>query len=398
MKGLLQNLVNIGVKQEYQPWETNLTRRLNAITLIAFGNILTALFFLYYFDYAQFNPELIFALIVLPIVFFINWKKNYTWAIYWFFITDFLFFIPITLKMGLNSYVILYYFPMIVGMMILLGRKETMKQLFILSGLCFLSIISVILGYKFNFYPLFIDVHANKELTLFNILLSFISTIAVTLFLVYDFIQQENTIKKVLQEKEILLAEVFHRVKNNLNVITSLLNLKKNTVESPEAKVAIEECKNRVYSMALVHQNIFSGNQIVGLNFKEYIETIVTEIAKSFGEKDKVQLFFDTEELKLDLNKAVPCGLILNELITNSFKYAQTKDDNLQITVKFKKKNDVIELEVHDNGPGITLEELNSKNTLGIELIKSLSEQINAKYTFENNHGSVFRLSFQQEV
>lgn len=398
MKGLLQNLINIGVKQSYQPWEMNLTRRLNAITLIAFGNILTALFFLFYFENTQFNPELIFALIVLPFVFFINWKKNYTWSIYWYFITDFIFFVPVTLKMGINSYVILYYFPMIVGLTILLGRKETMNQLFILSGLCILSIITVILGYKFKFYPLFIDLHTFQELTFFNILLSFISTIVVTLFLVYDFIQQENTLKKVLHEKEILLAEVFHRVKNNLNVITSLLNLKKNTVESPEAKLAIEECKNRVYSMALVHQNIFRGTEIVGLNFKEYIETIVTEIAKSFGEKDNVQLIFDTEELTLDLNKAVSCGLILNELITNSFKYAQTKEDNLQITVKFKRIGGNIELEVKDNGPGITNEQLNSTNTLGIELIKTLAEQINATYIFENNNGSIFRLIFKQDV
>lgn len=398
MKGLLQNLINIGVKQTYQPWEINLTRRLNAITLIAFGNILTALFFLFYFEYKQFNPELIFALIVLPLVYFINWKKNYTWAIYWFFITDFIFFIPITLKMGLNSYVILYYFPMIIGLMILLGRKETMKQLFVLSGLCFLSIITVILGYKFKFYPLFIDIHTIKELTFFNILLSFISTIVITLFLVHDFIQQENTIKKVLHEKEILLAEVFHRVKNNLNVITSLLNLKKNTVESKEAKIALEECKNRVYSMALVHQNTFNGNTIDGLDFRQYIEILVAEIAKSFGEKDKVQLFFDTAQLTLDLNKAVPCGLILNELITNSFKHAQTNEDNLQITVKFKRIGENIELEVQDNGPGITNEQLNSSNTLGIELIKSLAEQINATYSFENNHGSIFRLTFKQEV
>lgn len=99
--------------------------------------------------------------------------------------------------------------------------------------------------------------------------------------------------------------------------------------------------------------------------------------------------------MTIDISKAVPCGLILNELITNSFKHANTKDHPLHITVKFKKLNETNVLEVRDNGPGITLESLNSTHTLGIELIKSLAEQINANYTFENEKGLVFRLTFE---
>lgn len=395
MKNLWNYILNIGVKASYLSWEGNLTRRLNVLTLISFSNVLIGVLFLNFIGFNHFNSECIFALIVLPLVFFLNKYKNYVWAIFWFFFTSFLFLIPVTLKMGIDSYVILYYFPMIIAMMHLLGRKETYSLMLIFSGFFALSIITVAVGFNFNYYQLDFDKNFLDVIKIFNILLSFTSTSMITLYLVSDFIKQENIIKNVLKEKEILLAEVFHRVKNNLNVITSLLNLKKNSVQSLEAQLALEECKNRVYSMALIHQNIFEGNKIIGINFREYIEQLVSEIAKSFGEKEKVYLFFDTDEIEFDINKAVPIGLILNELITNSFKHAQTNENQLEITVKFKNNNNRIELELSDNGPGITQEELESKDTLGLELIKSLSEQISADYTFENNNGSTFRLAFR---
>lgn len=395
MKALLEKALNIGVKSSYQTWEINLTRRLNLFALLALSNMFVSMLFLFILDIHEFVYECLFAIAVIPFVFLFNKHKNYNWSVIWFYTCNFIFFIPITLKMGVDSYILLFYFPMIIGMMHILGRKETLPTLYFLSGLSVLFVIIVVVGFNYPFFELTMEKEFINRLQIFNILLSFICTITLTLFLVADFIHQEKALKKVLNEKEILLAEVFHRVKNNMNVMTSLLNLKKNTVESEDAKIALEECKNRVYSMALVHQNIFDGNTIEGLNFRQYIENLVAEIAKSFGYKDKVQLFFDTEEVTIDINKAVPCGLILNELITNSFKHAHTDEDNLQIMVKFKKQNERNVLEVQDNGPGITEDELNSTNTLGIELIKSLADQINANYSFENEKGLVFRLTFE---
>jgi two-component sensor histidine kinase len=212
--------------------------------------------------------------------------------------------------------------------------------------------------------------------------------------MVIESIAQDTLIKKMLHEKEILLAEVFHRVKNNMNIVTSLLNLKKITSESQETKDALEECRNRVFSMALVHQNIFNNDTLIGLNFKHYIINLVDEIANSFGSKDSYEIKYDLDEIQLDLSTSIPCGLIINELITNSFKYAQVPGKKLIISILLKKENGKIRLMVQDNGPGIAENFMTEKNTLGMELIDSLSDQINGNSQFKNNDGTSFELIF----
>jgi two-component sensor histidine kinase len=213
--------------------------------------------------------------------------------------------------------------------------------------------------------------------------------------IINDYNKQDELIKKMLKEKEVLLAEVFHRVKNNLNIVTSLLNLKKNSTESAEVKEALEECRSRVFSMALVHQNIFNNHE-VGLNFKTYIENLVSEIANSLGMNQQIELALETEEISLNLSSAIPCGIILNEIITNSYKYALSENNRLQIQIIIKQKGEMISLEVSDNGPGISEEILAKDNTLGLELIETLSEQLGGEFSFSNNSGLVFHLSFKQ--
>lgn len=292
MKAMLEKILNIGVKPFYQTWQSNLTRRLNMIALLALGNMFIAMLFLFVLNIHQFWYECLFAIIVIPFVFVLNNYKNFVWSVILFYTGNYIFFIPITLKMGIDSYILLFYFPMIIGMMHLLGRKETIRTLYFLSALSAVFVILVVIGFNYPFFELTLEKEFINRLQIFNILLSFICTITLTLFLVADFIKQENTLKKVLNEKDVLLAEVFHRVKNNMNVIISLLNLKKNTVESEDAKIAIEECKNRVYSMALVHQNIFNGNTIEGLNFRQYIEKLVEEIVKNIWRQRQRSFIF----------------------------------------------------------------------------------------------------------
>lgn len=212
--------------------------------------------------------------------------------------------------------------------------------------------------------------------------------------MVIESIAQDTLIKKMLHEKEILLAEVFHRVKNNMNIVTSLLNLKKITSQSQETKDALEECRNRVFSMALVHQNIFNNESLIGLNFKNYIINLVDEIANSFGSKESYEINYELEEIQLDLSTSIPCGLIINELITNSFKYAQLPNQKLRIDIQLTKLNGKIRLYVHDNGPGIAENFMTTNTTLGMELIESLSEQINGKSQFKNENGASFELIF----
>lgn len=391
-------LINSGVKPNYQPWEIYLTRKLNLIALITMCNLVVALVFFYITGYTQIVFECLLSLAVVPFLILLNKYKNYIWTAYGFYLIGFSFLGAMCLKMGIDSYIILFYFPMMISMVQLLGRRETLEHLIGVSIFCFFTIVVIAIGYKFNFYNLEMNEEDFKNMKIFNIILSFMSALAFNISLVSESISQENLIKKMLKEKEVLLAEVFHRVKNNMNIVTSILNLKKGMSDSIEVKEALEDCRNRVFSMALVHQSVYNNNDIVELNFKDYIRKLAMEIKNSFGDDQDVEVFLDAEDIKLDLSNAIPCGLILNELITNSFKYAKSENKKLEIAIKLKKANNTIEIEIRDNGKGLSENLIKSEQSLGMELIKSLSEQINGNYSFKNDNGLVFNLVFSLDL
>jgi len=376
-------------------WEIQLKKRINIITLLGLVNFIVGTPFFILIDTPQFLPECIFSLIALPVILFINRFYHYIYALYSFFICSFIFILLVNLKMGRESYMILFYFPIILSMVHLMGRKKIIQHLVILSVFCLLTILLIVIGFRHRYLQIELSESILNNLFVFNIIVSFTTTIAFMISIIYDYIKQEDLIKKMLKEKEILLAEVFHRVKNNLNIVTSLLNLKKNASNSQEVKDALEECRSRVFSMALVHQNIFI-NQEVGLNFSTYIKNLTNEIGNSLGIGNQLVLKIETEEISLNLSNAIPCGIILNEIITNSYKYALNENKRLEIQIKIKRNDELIQIEVRDNGPGISEEILSKDNTLGLELIQTLSEQLGGECTFSNNNGLVFLLSFKQ--
>lgn len=345
--------------------------------------------------YTELMWDCVMGLVAAPLTIIFNRFKNYVWAIYWFFCYGFWFFIPVNLKLGSQSFVILFYFPLIFSMVQILGRKELLKHLFVLCIVCLLSIIIIAIGFKYSYYQAGLNDEMISNLSIFHIILCFITTMAYIIVMVSESVSQENLIRKTLAEKEILLAEVFHRVKNNMNIVTSLLNLRKNMSESEEVKEALEECRGRVFAMALVHDNIFNKNSITSLNFKDYVNVLVNEIANTFGENAKADIKLDTDDVYLELSYAIPCGLILNELITNSFKYAKPESEKLQIQVKLSKQKNSVELEVKDNGKGLPEEGTENSNSLGMELIKSLSDQVGGTYGFCSKEGLTFNLKFR---
>lgn len=395
MIDFFNKLINVGVKPNYQPWEIYLTRKLNLISYISMTNMIIALVFFEITGYTYIVSECILSLILIPVLLLLNKYKNYIWTAYGFYFLGFSFLGSMSLKMGIDSYIILFYFPMMISMIQILGRRETLKHLIIVSTFCFCTILIIVIGYKRNFYGLEMNGTEFENMKLFNIILGFISALIFNISLVSESIGQENLIKKMLKEKEILLAEVFHRVKNNMNIVTSLLNLKKEISDSQEVKNALEDCRNRVFSMALVHQNIFNNKSIVELDFKSYIENLTTEIKNSFGNDKPVDIRLDTELVLLDLPSAIPCGLILNELITNSFKYASSDSKTLTIDIKLRNLNNLIELEIRDNGKGLPDKWIRSNVSLGMELINSLTEQIDGVHSFKNDNGLVFNLKFK---
>jgi two-component sensor histidine kinase len=398
MKKRIERLITFGVNPNYLPWENHLVRKLNSMALIGMFNMVLGVVLFWYFEYTDFIIDCLLAFTAFPIVFILNKYKNYIWTSYWFFIWGFLFFASMNLKMGKDSMMLLFYFPMIIAMVQLFGRKEMIKHLIIICSICLVSIVVILMGFSYNNNHSIIAIGNINNLSIINILISVSTTIAFTVSITFESISQETEIKKMLLEKDVLLAEVFHRVKNNMNIVTSLLNLKKNMSESLEVKEALEDCRNRVFSMALVHNNIFNSKNVIGLNFKDYIQNLVSEISNSHGDSENIEIILETENINLDLSNAIPCGLILNELITNSFKYAQVENQKLRIQIKFFIDQDLIKLIVSDNGMGIKDLDSSVSNSLGIDLIKSLTDQINGTYSFHNDNGLVFQLEFPKTV
>ncbi len=396
MKAFLNKIVNIGVKPELQTWEVYLIRKLNTITIIALLNNVIGVVFFTLAGFPQFNIECFIVLLIGPFVFLLNKYKNVIWAVYWFYIVGYIYLTAFNLHMGKDSFILLFFFPVIISMVQLLGRRETLRHLIVLSVFAVFAAIVIVFGFRYHWIESPLSVEAIQNLSAFNIILSFITAIAFIIVVVTESLSQELRIKNMLNEKEVLLAEVYHRVKNNMSIVTSLLNLKKDMSSSREVQEALDDCRNRVYSMALAHQKMYNSKNLESLNFREYVNDLVKDIKNSIAGRTELNVKIDAEDINLELTNAIPCGLILNELITNAYKHAGNSLNGVKVLIELKRKGDSVELKVSDNGPGINEEAMSKPNTLGIELIKSLTEQLDGKYEFYNQSGLVFSLRFNQ--
>lgn len=392
MKSLLEKYNNNGIKPHHKLWEQHIIGKLNKFGLLGIINVSVGYILLKIFDFHLLTNEISFAFFVMLATIIVTRYFNFIVAVYIFYGGYFVFYIFFNLKLGVESYALLYYFPVTIGLVQLLGRKETIKHLYALGTIGFISILVVTIGYLQGYSPIPIKKSTMELMFTINIISSFSASLIVSILIMSEYIDQERELKKALVEKEVLLAEVFHRVKNNMNIVTSLLNLKKNTSTSNEVADALEDCRSRVFSMALVHQNIYrSGN--VELPFDEYVQELVVEINNAIGNKEHTKIEISIDSIYLNLTEAIPCGLIINELITNSIKHAG--QDSLKITVSIIEENNSLHFLVKDNGKGYPKDITGDSKKLGIELIISLAEQLNATYSFETNNGAEFKMSFE---
>jgi len=206
--------------------------------------------------------------------------------------------------------------------------------------------------------------------------------------------RQKTLLEATIDEKNILLKETHHRVKNSFQIVSSLLYLQSESIEDKEAKVAIKEAQNRVRSMVLIHQKLYNKDELVGINTKDYFTDLVKDIFESHQFKsDPISYQLDIEPLVLDVETITPVGLILNELIINTLKHAfDDITSNSKININFNKQGEHLELKVTDNGKGF---EGDIKSTsFGISLMKALSKKLNATldYTSKLNKGTEVKL------
>jgi len=201
---------------------------------------------------------------------------------------------------------------------------------------------------------------------------------------------QNEVISKALREKDFLLKEVHHRVKNNLQVISSLLKLQSKSVVDKKAQRALDEGRHRVRSMSLIHQNLYQDEDHLGLiNVKTYLEQLTSELLESYKtDQGSIQLEVDIDELTLDVETVIPIGLIINELVSNSLKYAFPPDTEGSITIQLKEdEQDGLALVVSDNGVGYQMDDISPKS-FGHRLVRAYAERLNAEYEFSGTDGA----------
>jgi two-component sensor histidine kinase len=204
---------------------------------------------------------------------------------------------------------------------------------------------------------------------------------------------------EILQkENEVLLQEIHHRVKNNLQIISSLLDLQEDYVtDDPTAAHILKESQNRVNSMALIYDMIYQSNDLTRINFSDYIKNLTSNLFHSYNTNPNLITIINAEHIYLNIETAIPLGLIISELVSNSLKYAFPEVGG-EITIQLSTKDNLYELIVSDDGIGIP-EDLNFSSTeitLGIRLVKSLVNQLDGTIKIDRNHGTKFIIQFHK--
>ena len=207
----------------------------------------------------------------------------------------------------------------------------------------------------------------------------------------------EEAIRESLNEKNILLKEIHHRVKNNLQIISSLLNLQSNYLTDDESRILFKESQNRIKTLALVHEKLYKSEDIEYVNLAEYIKSIVNLLSYSY-DKEYIDITYDFSEDNLEqfeIEKAIPCGLIINEIISNAFKYAFPKMLKGDIKIHLLKQEDKFHLTIEDNGVGFPKDiDIKNADSLGLELIDSLVEQLEGEIQIVKHVGTKFEITF----
>ncbi len=235
----------------------------------------------------------------------------------------------------------------------------------------------------------------NTIITIGALALFFISILSFFLFNLYKKVTlQKVQISKALNEKDTLLREIHHRVKNNLQLVSSLLSLQSRHVEDPNALEVLNSGKSRIRSMALIHQDLYNRENLTGVSVKEYLEKLCKELISTYQiDTERIKLETEIDDLQLDVDTLVPLGLIINELLTNALKYAFPNNKGGLINVNLSEIKGQLQLAIKDDGIGIDKTK-KSDSSFGYKLINTLLHQLKGKLQQESNNGTQVFLTF----
>ncbi|MGG6268967.1 PAS domain S-box protein [Leptolyngbya sp. AN10] len=207
----------------------------------------------------------------------------------------------------------------------------------------------------------------------------------------------EAELRASLQDKEVLLKEIHHRVKNNMQMVSSLLSLQASYIEDPAILLPFTESQNRVNAMALIHERLYRSNSLAKVSFSEYIHKLTSDLFRSYDSSDRsISIEFNLAEIELDIDVAIPCGLIVNELVSNALKHAFPNNMTGIIWVDFVCDDSMIcALTIADNGVGIPEEiSIYDSDSLGLQLVSAFTKKLHGKLQFERSKGSRIKVSF----
>ncbi|MBL7858135.1 MAG: sensor histidine kinase [Cyclobacteriaceae bacterium] len=212
--------------------------------------------------------------------------------------------------------------------------------------------------------------------------------------------KKNQALQKLVEEKEWLLKEIHHRVKNNLQVVVSLLSTQSSYLDNEPAQIAIRNSQHRMHAMSLIHQQLYQSDNVATIKMSGYIHELVNYLKESLHTGDKIDFEENVNDIELDVSQAVPVGLILNEAITNSIKYAFANREKGIICVTMKRQDskfDVI-LKIRDNGSGFPAEfDIQEITSFGLSLIKGLTKQLGGQFHFSSDKGVVLVIEFTDE-
>lgn len=212
--------------------------------------------------------------------------------------------------------------------------------------------------------------------------------------------ENDRRLQDSLKEKEVLLKEVHHRVKNNMQVISSILNLQSSYIDDEKALSILRESQDRIKSMSFVHESLYQSETLSEVNFAEYIRNIATNLYHSYGRpQGGIDLQFHLEPVFINLDTSIPCGLVINELVSNALKYAFVGRERGTIGIHLSRVNDdILRMKVEDDGVGLPKDfDVETADSLGLQLVTTLATQVSGKLSVERNGGTKYTLDFKEQ-
>lgn len=387
-------ILNAGVTPELDVFDANCIRATNRFGF--YGTIASCIGLSYGFFLEETSSSNLSSIIFpfpIGILFLNRYQKNLL-AIFLGFVALSVIIAFFSIRNGEDSATHFLFSIALISLTLFYRKEKSIRYFFSSMGVILIAAIIVALYFSFKgqFFPQKNEFNSlfQRRLVYFLLLLS---SVSLTFILVYSYKKNYKFLENAVEEQQTLLAELNHRVKNNMAIIISLLNMQKNRTDNPETLEALQDVHDRVMSMALVHQKMYQNKNISMVELAPYITELIAEIRNSIDIKKNITFRTEIEPIQLDLSTTIPLGLILNELITNAIKHAFPSKENPEIFISLKQVDDNhFEVLVLDNGIGSTAPNLSKRNGLGMKLIESLTEQINGKCQFKTDNGLRFKL------